>query len=405
MKKRLVSMLLLTAMLSMTGCAGAGTPIDEVSDSQAVVREASEININTNMHMASIMDQLSDATPEDNILLSGTSINMALGMTMQGADGDSLSALEDFYGADAGDVADYANSLMTRYDKIKGVDVKMSNAIYCDENNVFTDEYVKKLKDKYRADSSALPFHSSPESSADAINDFCNDSTDGMIPEIVSSDIVNQSDAILVNAIYFNGKWAKKFEDHQVNDFEFNNISGQVTTVKGMSAKTTDTYVNDNAMAFSYAYKDDSIVFIGVLPDESICDDNGNFNISDINIDDLLQSHIKQNAYFTVPKFSLECNSILDDALKNEGLGSLYENYDLTSMAEAPLSVSTVIHKVKVEIDEEGTKAAAATAVATTKNAVEVESFIEIRLDRPFAFMVYDKEADEVLFMGKVVTL
>ena len=86
-------------------------------------------------------------------------------------------------------------------------------------------------------------------------------------------------------------------------------------------------------------------------------------------------------------------------------LQSLYSNYDLTGMTENPQKVSTVIHKVKIELDEEGTKAAAATAVATTKNAVEVESFIEIRLDRPFAFMVYDKEADEVLFMGKVVTL
>lgn len=405
MKKRLVSMLLLTAMLSMTGCEGAGTPIDEVSDSQAVVREASEIDINTNMHMASIMDQLSEATPEDNILLSGTSINMALGMTMQGASGESLSQLQDFYGADADEMAGYASSLMARYDKLKNVEVKLSNGIYCDEGEVFTEEYRKKLKDMYRADALELPFHSNSGSSAKVINDFCDGNTDGMIPTIVTPDIVAQSDAILVNALYFNGKWAKKFEDHQVNDFEFNNISGQVTTVKGMSAKTTDTYVNDNAMAFSYAYKDDSIVFIGVLPDESICDDNGNFNISDIDIDDLLQSHIKQNAYFTVPKFSLEYGTTLDAALKDQGLSSLYSNYDLTGMTENPQKVSTVIHKVKVEIDEEGTKAAAATAVATTKNALEVESFIEIRLDRPFAFMVYDKEADEVLFMGKVVTL
>ena len=159
-----------------------------------------------------------------------------------------------------------------------------------------------------------------------------------MIPTIVTPDIVAQSDAILVNALYFNGKWAKKFEDHQVDDFEFNNISGQVTIVKGMSAKTTDTYVNDNAMAFSYAYKDDSIVFIGVLPDESICDDNGNFNISDIDIDDLLQSHIKQNAYFTVPKFSLEYGTTLDAALKDQGLSSLYSNYDLTGMTDNPLT-------------------------------------------------------------------
>ncbi len=405
MKKRLVSIILLMAMLGMTGCEAGGNIIDKAPDGQVAVQDASDYDVNANAHMTSIMDQLSETAPDTNILLSGTSINMALGMTMQAASGESLSQLQDFYGANADEMAGYASSLMARYDKLKNVEVKLSNGIYCDEEEVFTEEYRKKLKDMYRADALELPFHSNSGSSAKVINDFCDGNTDGMIPIIVTPDIVAQSDAILVNALYFNGKWAKRFEDYQVRDFEFNNITGNVSTVKGMSSKSEVAYVNDNATAFSYAYKDDSIVFIGILPDESICDSNGNFNVSDINIDDLLQSKVKEEVYFTVPKFSLEYGTTLDAALKEQGLSSLYSNYDLTGMTENPQKVSTVIHKVKIELDEEGTKAAAATAVATTKNAAEAEPFIEVRLDRPFAFLIYDKEANEVLFMGKVVLL
>lgn len=404
MKKRIVAMLLLTAMMGITGCQQSSEAAPERTREVGVTYDLEDYDISTRDHMINMMDYLSSQNQGENILISGTSIDMALGMTMQGASGESLSALEDFFGDDADTVSEYSAALIGRYDDIRGVDVLISNAIYCDEDCRFMKEYASQLESMYGAEASELEFHDDPEGSAKVINQFCKDSTDGMIPEIVSPDLVEGSDTILVNAIYFNGKWKKGFDEDHVSDMTFNNVSGDTTTVQGMRTKISYIYENDNAIAFAYEYKDDSIVFIGILPDESICDADGNFDMADIDIDGLLDSRKRNDAMFEIPKFELEYGTSLDDALKNEGLECLYENMDLTNMAESPLGVSTVVHKVKVEIDEEGTKASAATAVSNKKNAID-DDYKMIILDRPFAFMIYDTETDTALFMGKVVDL
>ena len=186
------------------------------------------------------------------------------------------------------------------------------------------------------------------------------------------------------------------------------NVSGDIVTVDGMYDSSLDTYYETNdAIGFAKYYTGDDISFIGILPDESILDENKDFKLSDIDLNEFLQSKtLEYDVDVMIPSFKIEDSNSLTDVLKTQDLVSMFESGHLLNI-NPEAYVSDVIQKIVVDVNTEGTEAAAVTDVnimcmSSMPEVVEMKSVI---LDRPFAFMIYDEMNDEILFIGKVVEL
>jgi len=164
-------------------------------------------------------------------------------------------------------------------------------------------------------------------------------------------------------------------------------------------------YENDRATAFGRNYAN-GLSFIGVLPN-----DQGDFSLEDLDIGELLKSLPEYDeVQCKMPKLEFETTTVLNDMLSDLGLDDIFSSdADFSGIADKNVNVDTILQKTKLELDENGTKAAAVTAVVMEcMSAVEEddEPIIKtVELTRPFAFLIYDSSNDEILFMGKVMTV
>ena len=163
-------------------------------------------------------------------------------------------------------------------------------------------------------------------------------------------------------------------------------------------------YENDKATAFGRDYAN-GVSFIGILPN-----DEGDFNLEDLDIGGLLKSNPEYDEVdCKMPKLNFETSTVLNDMLSSLGLDNLFSsNADFSGIADQNVNVDTILQKTKLELDENGTKAAAVTAVTMEcmSAPAENEPIIKtVELTRPFAFLIYDRSNEEILFIGKVTSI
>jgi serpin B len=208
---------------------------------------------------------------------------------------------------------------------------------------------------------------------------------------------------MLINALYFNGKWADQFAHSEViENSDFTNADGDIEKVTMMYGSVDTYYENDEAVAFAKYYEGDQIAFIGILPKEE-----GDYNVSDLKLDELLASASTQDVDIVMPKFIVEDTNDLTDPVKAAGLSDLFgPSADFSLMSDNQIAIDTVIQKTYIDVNEEGTEAAAVTSMMMkTTSAMTEDEAKFIRLDRPFTFMIYDTVNDECLFIGNIKTL
>lgn len=169
-----------------------------------------------------------------------------------------------------------------------------------------------------------------------------------------------------------------------------------------MTCKADQYYENDQATAFARSYIN-GLQFIGILPKE-----DGDFTLEDLDIPGLLESkpdYASVNA--RMPKLDYTTSVELTDILSGLGLEQIFSNTaDFSGISDVPTFVSSIIQKTNLQLDENGTKAAAVTAaMIECMSALSEEEPKEVNLNRPFVFLIYDAEVEEPLFVGKVVTM
>ena len=358
-------------------------------------------------HTAEMIDMLS-GTEHQNVIISPTSLDMAMGMLFAGANDNALDALSEYYNTTAENKADRDSKLIAAYNKYKNAEVLLSNAVYLNSDYSLTDTYADTVREKYKADVQSLDFKDA--ASADVINKFCADSTKDKITEIVKPETLLNKSSVILNALYFNAKWEDEFTKENVDEnTDFTNGDGTISKVTGMSEHARmGYYETESAKAFAKSYKGYDFSFIGILPDESIIDENKNFKMSDIDIDALLTTGESKEVDIMLPKFKLEDMNGLNDCLKAQGLEEIFEaNGYFKAMSPADFFVSDVLQKVVIEVDEKGTEAAAITAIMTMDAAAapDPEEPKSVILNRPFIFMIYDNVNSEPLFIGKITKL
>lgn len=346
-----------------------------------------------------LTDKIAADQKKNNIMLSPTSLNFALGILAEGAAGDTKEKLNEYLGTDK-----YTEYAMVYLEKLNaynknGSKLKIADAVWGDDNIALEQKFKESVSENFDSEVKNLDF-SDGEAASRSINEWCNKNTEGLIPEIVTSEAISGSTGLCVtNSLYFEAGWEKAWSVSEKAETFGNN--GEETIY--MTGSADDYYENEYATAFGKNYAN-GLSFIGILPKKE-----GEFTLEGLDINGLMNSNPEYDQVSCkMPKLNFETSAELTEYLKALGLENIFsENADFSGITKSGINVSSILQKTKLELDEKKTKAAAVTAIFSDKCAAPVDNMIikEVNLQRPFAFLVYDMSNDEILFMGKVISL
>jgi serpin B len=280
----------------------------------------------------------------------------------------------------------------------------MANSLWGQIGYSFRPEFLDMIGQNYGAGLRLVNFidKGERERSRTAINDWVSEKTEGKIEDLIRKDILsNQTRLVLANAIYFKADWLKPFRNGTRND-EFVLLDGSTVTVPMMSRRASTRFAEGAGyQVVALPYKGERMEMIVVLPEQ------GQFTAIERSLDnEFLNQALTRLAAGDVklfmPKFEYEARLSLGETLIEMGMPDAFDHQlaDFSGMDGTDrLAIAHVEHKAFVAVDEEGTEAAAATAVIA-----EVESMpVVVRVDRPFLFLIRDVDTGTILFVGRVV--
>lgn len=347
----------------------------------------------------------------ENAMVSPESVMMALGMTANGADGETLTQMETALGGLDIDTLNSAMLYLTNRAKdAEGVDLNIANSVWVrdDADRIqMKQDFCDKVKSLYDADSFLAPFD---RTTCADINGWVSNETKGMIPQILD-DIPPEAVAYLVNAMAFEGEWEEPYEDPQVVEEDiFTNSKGEEEKAT-MLYSTESIYLQDeNTKGFLKFYKS-HYAFMALLPEEGT--DIGDYvsSLDGGKLTGLWESRKGGcEVYTSIPEFTSDYDNELSGALQAMGMELPFTGgADFSRMADTDsgaLYISRVLHKTHIEVDRTGTKAAAATALEMTDEcAMLVEDVYDVYLDRPFVYAIVDSMNGMPIFIGAVNTV
>ena len=342
-------------------------------------------------------------------LISPLSIITALGMVADGASEETLAQFEDFFGL----TTEQLDSVIAYYYLlIKQTDSKVkfdaANSIWVTDSPTFhiKNDYVARVLGAYDPQFYSVDFMN--PKTLDAINSWVSDHTDGMIKKIVD-ELSPDTVMALINAIVFDAKWANPYDsDYQIYDGKFTNYAGEAETVQMMRGEEGSYITLDGAIGFTKAYEGGRFKFVALLPDENVDIYDFIAGMDGAELLDALRSPTWAKVITRMPKFSYDYELEMSKILCELGLDYAFDPFgaDFSALATEDtgnIYISRVIHKTHIDVDNEGTKAAAVTAVImekATSAGPDLEKPIYITLDRPFVYMIIDSECNLPIFMG-----
>jgi serpin B len=361
-------------------------------------------------NLLSIVNDLQ--TNDENIALSPLSLNMALAMVWNGANGDTKQAIQKAMGMDdypQSDVDDYFKKL--REDLVKTdptVKLAIANSIWTRLGFPVKSSFYDVNKNYFQAETKEVNF--SDPSTLALLNKWCSDNTNGLINDMFKDPISPDVMMYLINALYFKGEWSNKFgfDKSATRDAAFTKADGSSVQVRMMSQNNTLSYYHDDYLsAATLPFGNNAFSMVFMLP-------NNNISFSAMlnqlkqpgYLGNCLRSAGKANVDLYVPSFKIEYGSIsLKETLQQLGMGIAFTDFaDFSGISDIALRISDVKQKTSVAIDEKGGEAAAVTVVemiATSLPPAEPQKVV-FRADRPFLFAIRENTTGVVLFIGKV---
>lgn len=342
---------------------------------------------------------------KENMIYSPLSIRYALQMLNEGANSNTKAQIEKVIG----------NTNLRKYDNINDV-LSLANALYIRDtySKYVKDEYKNKLLNNYNAEIKYDAFKS-----ADNINNWIENKTFGQIKNMLRDEIVTNPDneMFLINALAIDMAWKEKFDGEDTHGGKFYLENGKEMTATMMNQETKSDsisyYKDDEITAISMdleQYENEQMEFIAIMPNEDLSNYIGNFGtdtLKSINDNLTLASKTKYGLDISIPRFSFDYDLNLEDDLKTLGITDAF-NPDLADFSnmssKSPLWVGGALHKANIDFTEKGVKAAAVTVIYMTDTMAlaDEKKPIEIRIDKPFMYLIRDKKTGEIWFVGTV---
>lgn len=403
MKKLLVLLSIISLLITSAAC-GSGMAYDVSNISEYVLDGSSKFAFD-------IFKALNSEDADGNIFISPFSISTALTMAYNGAEGETKEGMEKalgYTGIDRALVNESYKGLISHLEKVdKDISLNIANSIWIREGELINKEFINKNEKHFNAKVSSLDF--SDPKTVDAINKWIKDETKGKIEKMLTGPIDPDIIMYLINAVYFKGEWSKQFDPKKTINSNFFAYDGNTIKVEMMSRKCDYEYIKgQDYKAIRLPYGKDKTSMHVILPDESVDINEFIDNMTPEQWNDIRGSLRKTNdVTLKLPKFKLEYGiKSLSDSLKSLGMEKAFGEdgtADFSGIRE-DLFISDVLHKAVIEVNEEGSEAAAATVVAMPASASLMEPITFIA-DRPFIFLIIDDTTGTILFMGKVLSI
>lgn len=343
--------------------------------------------------MYSQMDQ------KANFLFSPTSIKTAFAMAYEGANGETQKEFETVF-----NFSEDNSKFLKEIEHLKDV-TDISNSVWILKNYSILKSYRESLKSNFNSEPYSTDFKNDPQGSADKINKWIEESTNGMIKKMLTPSDVKALKMGLVNAIYFKQNWKKTFQENLTREMDFKNLDGEKTKVDMMHARNYyRAYDGKNEKVIELPYEDNKTSMVIILPNKM-----KNYKLDDKTYVRLNKNLRNQDVILDLPKFTFETPTFeLKPYLMKMGLTAAFANYaDFSGMREEKdLKIGTALHKAKIIVNEEGTEAAAATVIGIVKTTSMPSSPppppLRVKVDKPFYYFIKDNETGTILFMGRM---
>ena len=390
-------------ILSILGCSCSQDIISPEFDYN--LKSAKVIETNNEFGLE-LLKTVFDAEEKANVMISPTSVSIALGMAYNGAETTTREAFEEvlnYRGLTREEVNEITKELIhVLLTNVSGNLLEIANSMWYDEGFPVEPEFIELNSHYFDAEVRELDFRSAEAVST--INDWVSGKTHGKIDEIIDS-IDPAVMMFLINAIYFNCVWETEFDPDDTHQANFYNEDGSLFgQVDMMQLESTFRVTSQESFrAIELPYKNGKFSMFLFLPTEESAVNELVQELDGATWKNWMDSFSEQED-FTVymPRFEFEFDRSLGDDLKAMGLDIAFspQEADFSGISTIALYIADVIHKTYIKVNEEGTEAAAVTAVVMELTSVEPMN--ELRFDRPFLFAITENSSKSILFAGKV---
>ncbi len=351
-----------------------------------------------------------NATDEGkNIFVSPFSVSTALAMTLEGSRGNTQKQMAGVLHFDLPDQDRQAGfaALLAEINGGQGKQYKLevANALWGQKEYRFEPSFTGVIGKFYGGGFYAVDFVGDKGGSVNKINAWVDGKTAGRIKDLVYSGDVNElTRLILTNAIYFKGTWTAPFERAATRTEPFHTSATATVQVPMMHRSGQFKFAKEDAMtAIELPYAGNELSMVAILPSGDI--DKLGESLSNEELDRLRKEMRLGEVEVALPRFKIESRSLLKDKLSKLGMPDAF-NWSLADFSgitgDKSLYLSSVIHQAMVEVNEEGSEAAAATAVVMHSMTARAPSKLVFRADRPFIFMIVHNASGSILFMGRL---
>jgi serine protease inhibitor len=404
MKTYIIPTVIWLALLVTIPACEKNDPVPDEPNTLELTKKSAEIIEADRQFAFELFQEVMTLSDQENIMVSPLSVSYALGMTLNGAAGTTLDAFREVL--HFGELTD--QEVNESYKELMGqlihlddkVEFAIANSIWYKEGYPVLDEFIRINQDYFDAAVEELDF--SDPASVDIINGWIEQKTNDKIQDMLDY-IPSSAVMYLVNAIYFNAKWKYQFDPEDTYTGVFSMEEGASIDADFMKIKGAFNYtVTDLFTAVELPYGDSAFSMVVILP-------SGSHSVSSLTEEmDLARwdawfgTPSVQNIQVELPKFTYGWKDLLNDPLINLGLGIAFGGgADFSRITPgAALYISRVIHQTFIDVQEEGTEAAAATIVELLETSMPAEPVF--RADKPFLYAIKENSTSAILFMGKV---
>ena len=343
-----------------------------------------------------------------NIFISPYSLYTALSMTYEGARGRTAEEMFEVMhlveneSLRRSSFASIQNGISGEGDH----NLSTANSIWPQYNKPFKEDFINIIKRFYLGEVNKVDFYNEYEKARILINEWVENETNGKIKDLIPRGVIDPATVmVLTNAIYFRSEWARTFDENLTKDLDFHPEDGRIVSVPMMISRGEESIYNytekDGVQVLELPYSGVDLSMLVLLPKDGDLDSLIN-GLSWEMIQGMREDLEEMEVEVTFPKFRLSNKYFMRETLIDMGMKTAFDpSADFTGMLPEPIWIDQVIHQGFIEVDEEGTEAAAATAVVMKNYSMEPESEI-FRADHPFLFIIQERDTGNILFLGKV---
>lgn len=344
------------------------------------------------------------ANSSENLIISPFSISVALSMTLNGANGSTRDAITETLRSNGLSPEIVNNSYKDLSQALLNVDKRVlltiANSVWTENKFPVKKQFSNILAEYYSAD--AKSFNIEDPAVPAEINNWIENKTNGLIKNMVG-ELSDQTVMLLINAIYFKGKWNSQFDKDKTVNEPFYKSGGGTAEVPMMKQKSDfKAYNGDGFVLAEFPYGQGNYVMDVILPDDHNGADNLIQTIKDVDFNNMLSGLHQTEIDLSLPRFKYGYKKQLNDILSDMGMGIAFtENADFSEISDLRILISKVLHQAFIETNEEGTEAAAATVVQFELTSMPAAPLV-LKLDHPFLYIIRETTTNSILFMGKV---